>query len=580
MNTWDSIRAKKRLPWVLVVLAMFLAPRVQSQTPSCAMTVPHGCKPSDVFFSGPGVPVPSFGSNLKAGPSIVRKGVIVRGWLTKDPGPFSDAVYHNESAEGGVYLGLEDVHYNLVLDYDFITNLYGNNPSALTADVLPGDPVDSQTKPIPLVDSGNGTLTGIGINSFWLPFDTGPLILHTELNAWHQHGSHHCGALGQFCSAYRNYDPMGTPPAGWVEKEDSTPLSNLAADNWWPFDPDNPDGQATNLKPGDYVEISGTLWQDLAHDAPSFLQNLTGSAPPPPCWGQIFHSQDGYLEVHPVDYLIRLPAPGPSPYNFVFNSDPAVKAWVPVASLPAAQAGMKRVAKVMLCAGATGAAGPDSYPSYSAAVCPEADYPGMAIPPGRTPPQPLMVPHVLELIDGRFSTPQSIGHGAGVNNVNPDCVNIQAWLTGVPWARFKASYVMWWTLPPPNIVRIAPGAGSAVAQIGPASKLGAAVSTAPPSLSATVSTSGPATDTVTVTSGGTPVAGAAVNVVGQTAAALTDANGVAVITFVRPSSPCYAPGSIVPSVGKTTVPTRTPVPCPAVEGVVSKPGYQSVNIGL
>lgn len=477
-----------------------LAPTVQSQpaSPSCPMTVPNGCKPSDVFFSG--LPLPSFGSNLKAGPSIVGKGVTVRGWLMRDPGPFSDAVYHNEAAFSGVYLGIEDVHYNIVLDFDYINNVYGNNAGPLSSAMLPGDPVDSQTKSISLVDSGNGTSSGIGINSFWNPQEVElPLWIHTELNAWHQHGSHHCGLFGAFCGLYRNYDPMGTPPSGWIEKEDSSSLSNLAADNWWPFDPDNPDGsmqtesavqQGPNyqqyqsclqncdcspdvrghpdpaclnacknqcdkipnafitvptsvpkdLQAGDYVEIKGTLWQDTGHE--------TGPATPW-CFGEIFHSHDGGLEIHPVDSLRRLPAPAPlPPYDYVF--DQQTQQWNLQASLPAAKAGIKRVAAVSLCADATGAAGPGyASTNYAMAVCPEADYGNMAIPQGRAPPQPLMVPHVLELIDGRFSAPQSYGHGAGpVNGANPDCIGIQAWLTGTAWARFKATYVVWWTIPP------------------------------------------------------------------------------------------------------------------------------------
>src|SRR5215469_16506669 len=87
-------------------------------------------KPSDVFFSQS--PDPAWGLNLKPAQSIVAKGVTVRGWLQKAgvPSPFSQAVFINDSVDGGVDIGYEDVHYDLVLDNDFIVSTYGSNAGA------------------------------------------------------------------------------------------------------------------------------------------------------------------------------------------------------------------------------------------------------------------------------------------------------------------------------------------------------------------------------------------------------------------------------------------------------------------
>jgi hypothetical protein len=608
---------------LLLGLLFALAPRIHTQTQTK--------KPSDVFFSDS--PNPSFASNLKAGPSIVKKGVTLRGWLmkVKDPAPVGDAVYHNDVWEppvGGVYLGIEDVHYRLLLDYDFIHDVYGNDPGNarffLNA-VLPGDPVDSQTKPIPLADSGNGTWSGIGINSFWAPCcPLPPLQIKAELNAWHKNGSHHCDQiLG--CGIYRNYDPMGTPPLGWIHKDDYMQVQ--AADNWWPFDPDNPDGQPKNLQSGNYVEIGGTLWQDTGHDAP-------GSGTALSCWGQINHNQDGWLEIHPVDYITRVvPAGGlrPSPVDqWYHNKDD--NNWYPQHfSVDSARAGVKRVLPFQLCADATGAAGNGSGvggrdASYAEAVCPEAHYDyTTAISPPRTP--TALVPHVLELIDGRFSTPQFIRHGAAVNTAYPDCVSIQGWLTGVPLARFKATYVVWWTPAPPaiinqpanNVVSLGQSARFAVTASGAApltyqwrrngmvisgatspsyvtpsvtpSDLGAqfavvvsnsvgsvtsSAATIIGQMSATVSTTGPKSpviDTITVTSGGAPLAG--VTVTSGNSTFVTNASGVVVMTHTG----CVRWNGPIPKVGDTKISPSTPVPCNWT-ATASKAGYQTFSFSL
>jgi hypothetical protein len=369
-------------------------------------------KPSDVFFSQS--PDPAWGLNLKPAQSIVAKGVTVRGWLERagTPSPFSQAVFINDSVNDGVDIGYEDVHYDLVLDNDFIVSTYGTNLGVLNGAMIHGNPIDSQTISHPIQDAGaDGKSVGVDINSFWLPnAASSPVALHTELNAWHQRGSKHCGFLGWFCGTYRNYAAMGPAPSGWIEKEYSSPLGNLSADNWWPFDPDNPDEQSSALKVGDYVEIQGALWQDTSHD----------SGLPTGCWSALYPNHDGALEIHPVDSLRRVAAPGPSPLD---------------SPLQAAYAGVKHTLAVNLCSDAQGAAA-----NYTQWVCPEQMSP--TAPAGRTR-QPLAA-HFVELIDGRFSAVnENIVHGGTVAG---DCVSVAvSWSQGLRWARYKATFVVWWT---------------------------------------------------------------------------------------------------------------------------------------
>ncbi|PYT96585.1 MAG: hypothetical protein DMG38_23240 [Acidobacteria bacterium] len=435
----DCTRVSLRVT-ALLGLLFTMAPLIQSQTTTCPMSVPHGCKPSDVFFGDPSslqiaedkIALTSIGQevgkNYLSPHSIVAKDVVLRGWLAKDPGPVSPVVSVGFSPIGA---GISDVHYELVLDYDFINSTYGADVGVLTGAVLHGhgpNTWDAQATPIPMKNSVAKTASGIDINSFWLATNqigNVPLTIHTELNAWHPDSSHR-GCKWVFgnpvsCSTH-NFEGREAAPAGWIEK-DYGPVEVNSSHNWWPFDPDNPDGLNTPLSEGDYVEMRGTLWQDIKHLTPGDLGTL--------CWGQSYPNQDGWLEIHPVDSLRRIPAPGRhSPL-----SDP----------LGSATAGVKRVVGVPLCSNGHEVTPTGSY----LVICPEANYaandPNLA---GRTP-KPL-VPNILELIDGRFtdiapgpaSNPRRMAHGI---SAEADCVRIyDYWLPGTT-AHYKATYVVSWT---------------------------------------------------------------------------------------------------------------------------------------
>src|SRR5260370_5560976 len=142
------------------------------------------------------------------------------------------------------------------------------------------DPWAPQATPIPMKNPLANTVSGIDINSFWLPYTNVP-DFHVELNAWHPDSSHRgCQwVLGNpvACSTH-NFEGRGPAPGGWIEK-DYGPVETNSSHNWWPFDTDDPDKERVgtgghgylpnNLKVGNYVEMRSTLWQDIFHPHPT-----------------------------------------------------------------------------------------------------------------------------------------------------------------------------------------------------------------------------------------------------------------------------------------------------------------------
>lgn len=392
-------------------------------------------KPSDVFFDPSFVP----GSresplNILPASPIVAKGVTLRGWLTNGGDGDDcniDATNHVVPKNGkwqddntcAGFVGLEDVHYELIIDYDFIASTYGVDEGVFRGAALHGDYTDSRTTPLPIEDSDlSGHPLGIDINSLWLPYQDDslkPITLHTELNAWHQRASHWADG-----NRWHNYAGRGPAPAGWVERDYVAGLGNKASDNWWPFDPDDPEPTGSLLKEGDYVEITGTFWQDSGHRGGD-------NNPPFNCWGQIFWNHDGQTEIHPVDSLKRVVTLSPWPS--------------PTVDLPgSAKAGVKRVVGVAMCS--DGNAAPTYNDSYPQTFCPERTFNAGPPLPSRQPTN--LVPHFLEMIDGRFSTLGGVDRGVTGGTFLGDCIVINAKLKpGVQFAHYKATYPVWWTPP-------------------------------------------------------------------------------------------------------------------------------------
>jgi hypothetical protein len=167
--------------------------------------------------------------------------------------------------------------------------------------------------------------------------------------------------------------------------------ADAPANTSWPYDPHLPLVGTSQLVADDYVRLAGTLWQDTDH-AGRFE------------WTRLRPPYGGYLELHPVDWIVRVPGPPVRKAVRIverINWDPADFA-------------------------ETRTLEPVSRPDSS---------------------------HVLrcrELVDGRFTWPASIvQHSATLNATN---VVVQTTVRravqlpglGLQPGRFKAAYILWW----------------------------------------------------------------------------------------------------------------------------------------
>lgn len=363
-------------------------------------------KPSDgdLLFFLPGQPDPKpftdfHPLNKKPGVSRVVRGVVLRGWLLDDAGaqpPDLNAVRPNIATT----IGVEDVHYTLLLDPDFVASRFGGG-SFFAGVNLPGNPAAGAV-PVPLAESSSGGVSHVTINSFWLPnAGWAPLFIPIELNAWHATASHRCGTPPIFCAFYNNFDARGPAPAGWILKNYVT--GPEAADNWFPWDPNNPDGRLMAsgagefLRPWDYVEVTGQLYEDLSHGDDHG------------CWGTAFPGHAGWLEIHPPDLIVRVPPP-PGPRKEVV----AISSCAPQGS------------------GTTGV--------FGIRVCPEGrtllGQPRGATPTGQT-------VHFQQLDDPRFTNAQHTLNAV----VNQDCLEISGNTPSSAAASglLKSTFIVWWT---------------------------------------------------------------------------------------------------------------------------------------
>jgi hypothetical protein len=219
--------------------------------------------------------------------AIVARGVTLAGWLTgsqfRNP---NDPILQQAS---------EDWHFDLYLDPDFIERNYGaaserEGPTVLVeplrSALLPGNvsPADRATAPrIPLLSQDPAQQTHLPTASaFTLP---GNGDFTAELNAWHTWPS-----------------ARGPKPLNWVDDPDSARFPG----NAWPFNPLQGVVAAPSLgdlAAGDYVIVSGTLWQDTAH-APLLPVDSTSKIRR--CFEDRFKGHGGWLEIHPVDAVRRV----------------------------------------------------------------------------------------------------------------------------------------------------------------------------------------------------------------------------------------------------------------------------------
>jgi hypothetical protein len=202
--------------------------------------------------------------------AIVARGVVLAGWVSQFAGRNDDGTHRSNESE--------DWHFEFWPDPDFIQRNYGTFPVEPIATAnMPGNVtplIRGPATPIPLVPAG----TPITVSNFIIP---GSGLITSELNAWH-------------------IADRGSRPTGWVPDPDQQAHSG----NAWPFDPTRPLGvpASETLQAGDYIIVSGTLWEDTAHatypaHAIDFLRK---------CLDDKFKGHGGWLEIHPVDSIRRL----------------------------------------------------------------------------------------------------------------------------------------------------------------------------------------------------------------------------------------------------------------------------------
>lgn len=216
--------------------------------------------------------------------AIVTRGVVLAGWLYEGDASGGRATPHRNDASGLRAGESEDWHYDVWLDNDFIRRNYGNPPlEPVASAIMKGNPVPlfapgaPAVRLLPLLAGGVADAA-----SFTIP---GSELMTAELNAWHK-------------------ADRGSKPDGWIDDPDTSYPGNA-----WPFHPGRPLGVAAgdpDLKPGDYVIVSGTLWEDTSHadrGAQDFL-NLYRT-----CWDDKFRGHAGWLEIHPVDSVRKVDPP-------------------------------------------------------------------------------------------------------------------------------------------------------------------------------------------------------------------------------------------------------------------------------
>ena len=351
--------------------------------------------------------------NSKSSAAIARKDVLVAGWFSDYAQPPNLPFPNNYPLVNYVPMGqpgggVEDIHYDIMLDAQFIARMYGPGglSNALTDAVWPGNPNPGNppgpvafpfaTDP-PLEPGGAAVVT---FNSWILPSNGnadpggGRNDVHGELNCWHVYDVHSK-------SFSENWRGRGPAPAGWiVEDWEMYPEfgGDIAdADTWFPFDPLDPESLGHRITGGDYVLLRGTIWQENNHG----LDQIGFEKPPTV-------GQDGVTEMHPPDWVCRVGPPNPNARKTIL--------WTAWASEDVTGPPISVLQRTVL---------PDFEPSS---------------PTGK-----LRVRSVEQLIDPRFTKPGTIAtltEQVWIDHIDVDLV-IQP--DGTDQARFKAAWLVGWS---------------------------------------------------------------------------------------------------------------------------------------
>jgi hypothetical protein len=169
-----------------------------------------------------------------------------------------------------------------------------------------GNPAQPSSGSLPLhdLDFTSRELKGITINSLALPYTVHAeahavpelMTLKAELNAWHLETI----TARQGSGWPRHFVGRGPAPTGW--NTIVTPR-RFPARTWdkvrFAFDPWRPDA-GSDLDGSSCIRVTGALYVDAAHG--------DGIAPAnPPAWERAFRGHGGWMEIHPPDWIERIP---------------------------------------------------------------------------------------------------------------------------------------------------------------------------------------------------------------------------------------------------------------------------------
>lgn len=387
-------------------------------------------KPSAVFFDvadrwsiGIGGIRIKWSANTKDSRGIVQhaghraRNVMLAGWCDT---PIVNIGLPGVDLTKGNTEGVEDIWYNIRLDPDFLQRMYGFNGLSQAVDglYLQGEPPFTAA-PIPFEDRSevDGSTRGVTFNSFMLP--GGDEILHCELNAWHTKDTNYwyndVPPLNTPRPSTKNYLGRGPAPSGWLPYTYSNQYGTYT-DNWFPYNPLNPDGGQEPLSAGDYVVLKGALWQDWPH----------GHTPWPDAG---FALQAGYLEIHPVDWIVRVESPIPGSHRSAVPIPICTEPSSSDTSIDSSRAHYPQENKF--------------YPAFNWVDRPH-----------------LKVREVEELIDGRFTDMDTVWKHFALNMRSHVEVQVGVKHTGATQrhGRFKTAYLVTWEVPGPAVCSSNPDA--------------------------------------------------------------------------------------------------------------------------
>jgi hypothetical protein len=355
--------------------------RLRGRDPAYARSMP---RPSEVFVDNTENTKP----DNRMQTSIVARGVTLAGWLV---GPeLNNGPYPNPPEVGSG--ASEDWHYDILLDPDFIERNYGSPVliEPIKSALLPGHGTnrfeeffDPPTR-IPLLSSDSALPTSKPTAAtFTLPGHGGSFVV--ELNAWHK-WSDSRGSDGK--------PGRGPAPPGWTSDPDPSYFWNA-----WPFDPRKGTSNATgsNLRAGDYVIVSGILWQDSVHGQESVDESNKelDARRLRQCFDGQFKYHGGWLEIHPVDAIRRVDEPSPRKH------------------------------------------------AVGLAACyPHRPHLSALLTPPFPPPDITAQLNYKVIVDGRFTSSNAVHTEAVAPNCEPPALSVAADLPSP--GTFNATYILWW----------------------------------------------------------------------------------------------------------------------------------------